>query len=213
MKKWVSLGITAVAALSLAACGNNKSTAKDSSSAKAKSESVAESKAKAKSISESKAESSSKLESSAKEEAASASSESRAKAASKTAQSSTTTASSSQQDTNSSSVAPISEDQARTILGGANGDMNATRINGGWQFNDPEYPSFFCYVTDSGQVSYTGNPDEDTSANNQSQQATDPNGLPINSDSDGDGFDDQREADNAQKLKDYVATHHQSDFE
>lgn len=211
MKKLVGLLGIGLLSLSLAACGNSNSAAKDSSSARAKSESIAESKAKAKSISESKAESSSKLESSAKKEAESASSESRAKAASKAAQSSTAATSSSQQDANSSNVAPISEDQARTILGGANGDMNATRISGGWQFNDPEFPNYFCYVTDSGQVSYTGNPDEDSSS--QSQQATDPNGLPINSDSDGDGFDDQREADNEQALKNYVQTHHQSDLE
>lgn len=52
----------------------------------------------------------------------------------------------------------------------------------------------------------------DSSQQQQSQQKEDPNGLPINSDKDGDGFDDQRESDNANALSEYVKTHHQTDF-
>lgn len=45
-----------------------------------------------------------------------------------------------------------------------------------------------------------------------SDQQLDPNGEPIDTDNNGDGFDDKRESDNAQALSDYVKTHHQTDF-
>lgn len=51
-----------------------------------------------------------------------------------------------------------------------------------------------------------------SSDDSDSEQSVDPNGLPINTDNDGDGFDDKRESDNANALSEYVKTHHQTDF-
>ncbi|GAB6091750.1 hypothetical protein [Furfurilactobacillus curtus] len=86
MKKLVSLGIVTLATLSLAACGNNNSTNKDSYSSKARSESVAkakwESKAKKASLAKAKSESKAKA---ASESQAKAASESKAKADSESA--------------------------------------------------------------------------------------------------------------------------------
>lgn len=51
----------------------------------------------------------------------------------------------------SKSSAPTTEDQARTILGGANGDLQATRTSNGWTFSGDGYTAT---VNDDGSISH-----------------------------------------------------------
>ena len=46
---------------------------------------------------------------------------------------------------------PTSEDQARAMLGGANGDLQATRTSNGWTFSGDGYTAT---VGDDGSISH-----------------------------------------------------------
>ena len=46
---------------------------------------------------------------------------------------------------------PVSEDQARAMLGGANGDLQATRTSNGWTFSGNGYTAT---VNDDGSISH-----------------------------------------------------------
>lgn len=142
MKKITLLCITAITCLSLSACGN-QTTKKSASSSKSSSSKVV--KKHKKSNKEYKSVNSSSVSSQQTQAQSSAT---------PVKQPNQSNAQNSYQAPNNQMFqnnTPTSEDQARAMLGGANGDLQATRIGNGWTFSGDGYTAT---VNDDGTISH-----------------------------------------------------------
>lgn len=142
MKKITLLCITAITCLSLSACGK-QTTKKSDSSSKSSSSKVVKKHKKS-----NKQYKSVNLSSSSSQQTQVQSSATPVKQANQSNAQNSYQAPNNQMPQNN---APTSEDQARAMLGGANGDLQATRAGNGWTFSGDGYTAT---VNDDGTISH-----------------------------------------------------------
>ena len=156
MKKIGLICATLLAGLSLSACNNLASQSHKASSSRSSTKVVKHHKHHAKKEKK-QSSSSSSTSSSVMSESAQQNNQQQSSTTQSTQQSSTNSqpdAWSGQQQAQSQAVqsgSPTSEDQARAMLGGANGDLQATRTSNGWTFSGDGYTAT---VGDDGSISH-----------------------------------------------------------
>ncbi len=156
MKKIGLICITLLTGLSLSACNNLASQSHKASSSSSSAKVVKRHKHHTKKEKK-QSSSSSSTSSSAMSESAQQNSQQQSSTPQPTQQSSASSqpdAWSSQQQARNQAVqngSPTSEDQARAMLGGANGDLQATRTSNGWAFSGDGYTAT---VGDDGSISH-----------------------------------------------------------